>query len=105
MSDHQRFLAAFAASLLLLIPVAGSAGDFGGSGEIDGTSSVDRTINVGEYTLHVVSTSTMLDEGGRRLSFAQLADIDGNVGFTMRKVGARWQLIRLVVEELEDDAD
>ncbi len=103
MCNRKRFLVCLAAALLLLPSATALAGTFGASGEIESTSSVNRTISIGKYTVHVVGTSVMLDEGGRQLSFSELGNIDGNVGFTMEKVGTRWELIRLIVEDEEED--
>lgn len=103
MWNRMRISIGLAALVLSLTSVPVLAADFGGSGEIDSIDSSNRTIIVGKYTLYVVGTSVMLDEHGRQMSFSQLANVGGSVGFTMRKVGPRWELIRLVVEEPDDD--
>ncbi len=103
MYNRNNLFAGIAAVVLMLAPVASAEDTFGGSGIISDTNSMTQTIYVDKYKLRVVPTSIMINEHGRRISFSALSNIDGNVGFTMRKSGTHWELIKLVVEDLEDD--
>jgi hypothetical protein len=92
-------------AILGILSVGGfaAANTFGGAGYIDDIDAASRTIWVGKHTLIVTSSSILLDERGNTLTFEELDSIDGSVSFTMKKQGQSWNLIRLVVEEPEED--